>query len=96
MNVEEKLNEKVQKYIEIEKKALEAISILPDDGTFLNNFGKNALEMINAYYLDAIHFREKGDLINALSALNYSYGWIDCCARLGIIKTDRDGEKFTL
>ncbi|MGP6220532.1 DUF357 domain-containing protein [Caldiplasma sukawensis] len=96
MNLEEKLTEKVQKYIEIERKALEAISILPDNGTFLSDFGKNAMEMITAYYNDAIHFKESGDLINALSALNYSYGWIDCCARLGIIRTDRDGEKFTL
>ena len=93
--MESELSKKVEKYVEIEKKALDNISICIPENSALFIFAKDALEMIKAYYNDAIYFRERGDLINALSALNYSYGWIDCCVRLGVFKTDSDYSKYT-
>lgn len=89
------LLKRVEKYIEIEKKALEEISICVPENSVLYIYAKDSLNMIRAYFDDALYFKEKGDLINALSALNYSYGWIDSGVRLGVYKTDNDYMKFT-
>ena len=86
---------RVEKYIEIERRALNEISISVPENSVLYIYAKDSLNMIKAYFDDALYFKEKGDLINALSALNYSYGWIDSGVRLGIFKTDNDYTKFT-
>ena len=86
---------RVEKYIEIERRALNEISISVPENSVLYIYAKDSLNMIRAYFDDALYFKEKGDLINALSALNYSYGWIDSGVRLGIFKTDNDYTKFT-
>ncbi len=89
------LEEKVLKYTEIENRALEVLSISVPENSILYEFAKSSLEMIYSYFSDAKHFQEVGDLINALSCLNYSYGWLDIGVRLGIFKTDGDYRKFT-
>ncbi len=93
--MDEELLKRVEKYIEIEKRALEQIRIIVPENSVLYIYAKDSLNMIRAYFDDALYFREKGDNINALSALNYSYGWIDSGVRLGIFKTDNDYTKFT-
>lgn len=89
------LEEKVAKYINIETRALEVISIAVPENSFLYGFAASSLEMIRSYFSDAKHFLESGDLLNALSSLNYSYGWLDSGVRLGVFKTDGDYRKFT-
>jgi len=42
------------------------------------------LQMIECYYKDALHFKEKNDFINAFASLNYAHGWLDSGARLKI------------
>jgi Uncharacterized protein conserved in archaea, COG1849 len=59
-------------------------------------FASSALTMIRAYFSDAIHFKEKGDLVNSFAALNYSYGWIDSLVRLGVLDGKGDDRLFTL
>ncbi len=93
--MDDPLQLRVEKYIEIERRALNEISISVPENSVLYIYAKDSLNMIKAYFDDALYFKEKGDLINALSALNYSYGWIDSGVRLGIFKTDNDYTKFT-
>ena len=52
--------------------------------------------MANAYYSDAKHFRETGDLVTAFAAVNYAHGWLDCGARIGLFEVDGDDQLFTL
>lgn len=92
----EELEERVRRYLEIEEKALSKIKIIAPEDSYLEGLAKDSLDMIRSYYSDAQHFLEKGDLINAFAALNYSYGWIDSGARLGIFDTDGDHKLFTL
>ena len=89
------LKEKVEKYIRIEDEALAKLKISPPENSFLGEFARNAMEMIQSYFSDAKHFQEKGDLINAFAALNYSYGWIDCLVRLGALDGGEDHRLFT-
>jgi hypothetical protein len=94
-NIKKDMEERVLKYIDIEKTALSVISICVPENSALYSYAESSLEMIRSYYQDALYFKEKGDFINALSCLNYSYGWIDSGVRLGIFKTDSDYTKFT-
>lgn len=90
------LQARVDRYIAIEEKALSKISIAVPENSFLMEFASNALTMIRAYFSDAIHFRDNGELINSFAALNYSYGWIDSLVRLGVLDGKGDDRLFTL
>ncbi|MHB1439614.1 MAG: DUF357 domain-containing protein [Cuniculiplasma sp.] len=89
------LIERVKRYLQIEREALKVLSICVPENSSLYDYARSSMEMIKSYYSDANHFLEQGDFINALSSLNYSYGWIDSGVRLGIFKTDGDYRKFT-
>lgn len=52
--------------------------------------------MAQAYYDDAVHFLEKGDLANAFACVNYAHGWLDAGARLGLFDVGEDDRLFTL
>ncbi len=90
------LEEKVEKYIAIEEEALRKLRIAVPENSLMGEYAKNALEMIQSYFSDAKHFRDKGDLLNAFAALNYSYGWIDSLVRLGVFDGDEDHRLFTM
>lgn len=88
--IEEELRAKVEKYIRLEEEALSRIRISVPENSFLMGYAKDILNMANSYFSDAKHFMNKGDLINALSCLNYSYGWIDSGIRIGVIDGGSD------
>lgn len=52
--------------------------------------------MARSYYQDALHFREKGDAVNAFACINYAHGWLDCGARLGLFDVGENDRLFTL
>ncbi|HIE33850.1 MAG TPA: DUF357 domain-containing protein [Candidatus Altiarchaeales archaeon] len=43
-------------------------------------------EMAISYYRDSIHFYEKSNYINSLSALEYAEGWLDAGKSIGIFR----------
>ncbi|MCL5438054.1 MAG: DUF357 domain-containing protein [Candidatus Thermoplasmatota archaeon] len=92
----DELEEKVQRYLELNSKAVGKIRIAPDEDSYLHGMALDFLKMIESYSSDASYFASKGDLINAFAALNYVHGWIDAGARIGIFKVDHDHELFTL
>ncbi|MFH0978548.1 MAG: DUF357 domain-containing protein [Candidatus Woesearchaeota archaeon] len=78
------------KYVEITVKALEMAK---------ENFDKPGAEIVwdmaDRYYRDAMHFKDKGDIVNSFACINYAHGWLDCGARLGFFKV-RDSTLFTV
>lgn len=52
--------------------------------------------MARSYYLDALHFMENGDAVNAFACINYAHGWLDCGARLGLFDVGENDRLFTL
>jgi hypothetical protein len=42
------------------------------------------IEMAGAYASDGFRFYEEGDTVNALAAITYGFGWLDCGCLLGI------------
>lgn len=47
---------------------------------------KEFRQMTLGYYTDALHFREKGEHLRALLALEYAEGWLDAGKRIGLFK----------
>jgi len=85
--------EKLEKYFSVTRKALEIARENIFDGK--HEESKEIIEMVENYLSDARHFMDKEDFVNAFGALNYSHGWIDCGARLGIFDVE-DRDLFTV
>lgn len=96
MSLEEELSERVDRYVSMESEAISKIRISVPEGSHLMGVAMDFLRMIKNYFDDACHFKNKGDLINALSALNYSYGWIDAGVRFGLFDALKDTHLFTI
>ena len=88
--------EKVSKYLEITKRALDKLKVSPPPRSFNRKLAENFLEMANAYYSDAEHFRDDGDYVNAFACVNYAHGWLDVGARIGLFDVGEDDRLFTL
>lgn len=88
--------EKVLKYLDTTRRALEKLIIAAPERSFNRRLAEDFLNMATSYYEDAKHFRESGDLLNAFAAVNYAHGWLDCGARIGLFDVGQDDKLFTL
>jgi len=88
--------EHLERYLDITKRALDKISIAAPERSFNRKLAESFLEMATTYYQDAKHFAEKGDYLNAFASINYSHGWLDCGARIGLFDVGQDDQLFTL
>ena len=86
----------IERYLKTTEKALAALKVAPPLRSHHRRLAEDFLEMAKAYAGDARHFREKGDLVNALSCINYAHGWLDAGARLGLFDVGGDDQLFTL
>ena len=95
--VQDKISkEKLKKYFSVTGKALDKLKLVSPKKTHFDTIAKDYLNMAQSYYNDAKHFEEKGDYINAFAALNYSHGWLDAGARIGLWDVDHDSVLFTV
>jgi hypothetical protein len=85
--------EKIEKYKNLTKKALEKAKKSVIAGKEF--YAKEIIEMVSNYLSDAEHFEKKGDFVNAFAALNYSHGWLDAGVRLDVFDVD-DDKLFTI
>ncbi len=88
--------EKLKKYFSVTKNALDKLKEVIPKKTHLDNISKDYLDMAKNYYNDARFFYDKGDYVNAFAALNYSHGWLDAGARLGLWDVGYDNKLFTV
>jgi hypothetical protein len=83
-------DERLEKYLEITKKALDMAKPAHESWK-----AKEVWDMASRYYQDALHFRKKGNVVNAFACVNYAHGWLDAGARLGLFKV-KDSSLFTV
>lgn len=88
--------EKLEKYFDVTGRALKKLKLVSPDKTHLSKIAEDYLNMAQTYFDDAHHFRDKGDWINAFASLNYSHGWLDAGARIGLWDVDHDSVLFTV
>ncbi len=86
----------VEKDIALTEKALAKAAIAVPARSHLRRVAEDFVKMARAYYEDAKHFREKGELEKALANVNYAHGWLDAGARLGLFDVGGDDQLFTL
>jgi len=79
--------DKLKKYISVTEKA---ISKAEKSGNRTSFDRDDCLDMIKRYFSDALHFKDKGDFVNAFAALNYAHGWLDSGVRLKVFDVDDD------
>jgi hypothetical protein len=84
------LNEKVKKYEDMLKRALQKIKYSPMPESHLCTVAKDYYTMAEAYYKDGRYFLENGDPVNALAAFSYGHAWLDAGVKLGIFVVDDD------
>jgi hypothetical protein len=90
------LDEKTDRYEALLTEALDAAELACREGTPLAEAGANCLEMARSYLRDGRHFREQGDLANALASFSYGHGWLDAGARIGVLSVPTEGHLFTV
>lgn len=86
--------EKLKKYFGITKEALDKVKSSPMCAERKKE-AEDFLDMAQRYFDDALHFKEKNDFVNAFACLNYSHGWLDAGARIGLFKV-KDSRLFTV
>ncbi len=86
--------QKLEKYFSVTKRAFE-LAEKSANKTSLTKQREDFLDMIKRYILDAEHFAQKGDKVNAFAALNYAHGWLDAGARIGLFNV-HDSSLFTV
>ena len=86
----------VRKDLDVTRRALEKLKVIAPDKSYMKRIAEDFLTMARAYYRDANHFADTGDLVNAFAAVNYAHGWLDAGARLGVFDVAGDTRLFTL
>lgn len=86
----------VAKDIALTERALAKLVLSPPGRSHLRKVAEDFLSMARAYYDDAKHFRDRGELESALANINYAHGWLDAGARLGLFDVGGDDQLFTL
>ena len=84
---------KLEKYFKLTSKALKMTK--GNIAKEKENEAQIIIDMVSNYLSDAKHFYSNGDFVNSFAALNYSHGWLDAGARLGIFDV-KDNELFTI
>ncbi|MCI4371345.1 MAG: DUF357 domain-containing protein [Thermoplasmata archaeon] len=90
------LREIVDKDLALTERALAKAAIAAPARSHLRKVAEDFVTMARSYYADAKHFRDKGELENALANVNYAHGWLDAGARLGLFDVGGDDQLFTL
>ena len=86
----------VKYYIGLTKKAFEKATPLVEKGSEDEKKLNSMLKMASDYLEDAKYFLEKGDLLRAYGAINYSHAWIDAGVGIKLLDGHGDDELFTL
>ena len=87
---DQEINAKLDKYFKMTEEALSLVEIIDSER------GKDFFSMAKSYFSDAMHFRNKGDLLTSLAAISYSHAWLDAGARIGLFKVDNSSNLFTV
>ena len=89
------LAEKTDRYERMLAGALAVAEARPPADTHLGAAAADVTEMAESYLEDGRHFRDDGDLVNALASFSYGYGWLDAGVRMGLFAVPEETELFT-
>lgn len=82
------LTQKLEKYLSLTKEALDKIKFSDKLSEEQSKQARDLLNLSNCYFDDALHFKEKGDLVNAYGAVCYAHCFLDVGARIKLFDVD--------
>jgi len=88
--------ERVEKYLDITRRAREKATPLVKEGTAQAQHLAIMMRMADDYASDAAHFLSIGDHVRAFGAINYAHAWIDAGVKIGLLDGHGDDVLFTL
>jgi hypothetical protein len=94
-DLEPRFREKTDRYETLLADALEVATVADDIPVEHADAAEQCLEMAEAYLRDGRHFRQTGNLPDALAAFSYGHGWLDAGARVGVLDVPSEGHLFT-
>jgi hypothetical protein len=87
-------DEKIKRYLSVTAAALKLAK--PAFNLQKKREAEDFYDLAERYYSDALYFYEKKhDLVLAFAAVNYSHGWLDAGARIGLFLV-KDSKLFTV
>jgi len=89
------LEEKVNRYETLLRRALSAFEVAAQEKSHLRKVADDFSTMAKAYYDDGRFFIEQGDKVNALACFSYGHAWLDAGVKLGVFKVS-DENLFTI
>lgn len=90
------IEEKTDRYEGLLAEAVDAAAVAPPEGTPMHDAALECAEMAESYLSDGRHFRDEGDLVNALASFSYGHAWLDAGARVGLFDVPTEGHLFTV
>jgi hypothetical protein len=90
------LRDKCARDLEATRRAIDKVRIAVPRRSHYRRAAEDFLSMAKAYYSDARHHQETGDIVLVLACVNYAHGWLDAGARLGLFDVGGDDKLFTL
>ncbi|UCH89963.1 MAG: DUF357 domain-containing protein [Thermoplasmata archaeon] len=94
--MDDELKKLVEKDLGLTARALDTLSVIAPERSYIRKIAEDFLNMATSYYEDAKHFRDEGELLRALAAVNYAHAWLDAGARLGLFDVEGNDQLFTL
>lgn len=91
----EHLYEKTRRYHLMLKKALTSVKLAPASGSPVMKCARHCIENSENTLVLAEDLIKRDMLFPALGLLSYSYGWLDCAVRAGLIQILCEPELFT-
>ncbi len=88
--------EKTDRYEQLLTQALTEAAIASPSDSPLGEAAADCIEMAESYLSDGRHFRDEGDLVNALASFSYGHAWLDAGARIGVLDVPQEGHLFTV
>ncbi|MEK6958554.1 MAG: DUF357 domain-containing protein [archaeon] len=86
---------KVEKYEKLTQRALKEIKYKKNLSDKDKAIAEDFINMAKNYFSDAVHFKEKGELLTALAAFSYAHAWLDAGVRAKLFDAE-DDQLFTL
>lgn len=90
------LTEKTHRYCRMLDDALSGVVVLPDTATSAYRAAQKIQTVSAAGLTEGRRLLDAGDLLNALLAFSYGYGWLDCGVRSGLFGITGDRHLFTI
>jgi len=86
----------VTKDLGVTERALAKAKVIIPERSHLRKAAEDFMTMARAYYEDAKHFRDRGELEKSLAVIYYAHAWLDAGARLGFFDVGLDDTLFCL